>query len=152
MRLHAPFVIAPGVGAAAEVGPCAEGAAGTGDDDALDGVVGVGAVEGVDQLLRHERSEGVELVGPMQGEGEEAVFDGVTDVLIIGGHVRADAKVARIPASSASFVAESQRTARTCRQELGSRREITLEPRAVPGRVTWTASCIGRAPGFTFGA
>ena len=53
----------------------AEGAAGAGDDDRADGVVLAGALEGVDQLVRHLDREGVHLVGTVQRQGEDAVFD-----------------------------------------------------------------------------
>ncbi|MCY1233547.1 hypothetical protein D9M72_460940 [compost metagenome] len=66
-----------GRAAAGQVGAGAEGAARAGDDHRADVVVGIGGVEGGDQVLHHLRGEGVELVRAMQRDGGDTVFDGV---------------------------------------------------------------------------
>ena len=80
----APRVAVEGVGAGGEVGAGAEAAARAGDDDGADVVVLVGRVEGVDHLLLHGAGEGVELVGPVQRDGEDLLLDLVFDGLV--GH------------------------------------------------------------------
>ena len=81
----APRVAVERVGAGGEVGAGAEAAAGAGDDDGAHIVVLVGRVEGVDQLLLHRAVEGVELVGPVQRDGEDLIVDLVLDGLIRHG-------------------------------------------------------------------
>src|SRR5262249_50566811 len=80
----APRIAVECVGAGGEVGAGAETAARAGDDDGADVVVLVGRVEGGDHLLHHATGEGVELVGPVQRDGEDLVLDLVFDGLI--GH------------------------------------------------------------------
>ena len=59
----------------AEVGAGAEAAARAGDDDGAHVVVGVGQVEGLDQLAHHRGGEGVEPVGPVQRDRHDVVGD-----------------------------------------------------------------------------
>ena len=68
-----------GLAAAAQVGAGTEATPGAGDDDRAHRVVGVGLIEGVDQLDAHLRGEGVELVRAVQRDGEDAVGDLVLD-------------------------------------------------------------------------
>ena len=58
---------------AGQVGTGAEAAAGTGDDDHAHVVVGVDAIERVDQLAHHHARERVELVGAVQRDGRDVV-------------------------------------------------------------------------------
>ncbi len=81
----APRVAVEGVGAGGEVGAGAEAAACAGDDDGADIVVLVGGIEGVDHLLHHLAGEGVELVRPVQGDGEDLLGYLVFDRLIRHG-------------------------------------------------------------------
>src|SRR5204863_4673111 len=62
-----------GPGAAAEVGARTERAAGAGDDDGAHAVVGVGAVEGGDELTDDGRVDGVEPVGAVERERRDPV-------------------------------------------------------------------------------
>ena len=78
----APGVAVEGVGAGGKIGAGAEPAPGAGDDDGADVVVLVGLVEGVDQFLLHRGVEGVELVGPVQGDGQDLLGDLIFDRLI----------------------------------------------------------------------
>ena len=66
---------AEGVRALAEVGAGAEPAPAAGHDDGPHVVVGVGAVERVDELVHHLAGERVELVGPVERDGGDAVGD-----------------------------------------------------------------------------
>ena len=63
-----------GVGAARQVGAGAEAAARAGEDHGAHVVVAVGAVHRVEQLRQHLAGEGVELVRPVQRDGEDAVL------------------------------------------------------------------------------
>ena len=63
----------------------ADAAAGTGDDDGADIIVLVGRIERLDQLPLHRAVEGVELVGPVQRDGENLIVDLVLDGLIRHG-------------------------------------------------------------------
>ena len=78
----APRVAVEGVGAGGKIGAGAEAAAGAGDDDGADVVVLVGGVEGLDHFPLHGGVEGVELVGPVQRDGEDLLGDLVFDRLI----------------------------------------------------------------------
>jgi hypothetical protein len=71
-----------GVGAGGKIGAGAKPAARAGDDDRSDIVVLVGLVERVDQLLLHRAVEGIELVGPVQRDGENLFGDLIFDRLI----------------------------------------------------------------------
>src|SRR3954468_981123 len=64
--------------------PAAGPAAGAGEDHRTHVVVAIGAVQRIEQLRQHLSSEGVELVGPVQGDGEDAVLGLVLDLLV--GH------------------------------------------------------------------
>src|SRR3954464_4115027 len=83
-RAPAPAVAAlacvEGAAAAPEVGARAEAAARAGDDDRPDVVVGVGRVEGGDELAAHGGGERVEPVGAVQRDGQDAVGDLVSDL------------------------------------------------------------------------
>ncbi len=68
------------VGARAKAAPCA------GDDDGADAVVLVGPIERVDQLRLHRAGEGVELVRPVQRDGEDVVGNVIENGFI--GHAR----------------------------------------------------------------
>src|SRR6185369_10673591 len=70
-----------------KVGAGAEATARAGHDNGTDIVVLVGRVERVDQLLLHRAVEGVELVGPVQRDGENLIVDLVLDGLIRHGGV-----------------------------------------------------------------
>src|SRR6266481_6055858 len=80
----APRIAVESVGAGRKIGAGAEPAPGTGDDDGPAIVVLVGGIERIDQFLLHGAVEGVELVGPVQGDGENLLGDLVFDRLI--GH------------------------------------------------------------------
>jgi hypothetical protein len=69
--------VVEGLAAGGQVGPGAKGPAGPGDDDGAHRVVGVGLVEHRDQLVAHACGEGVELVGPVQRDGGDAVVHAV---------------------------------------------------------------------------
>ncbi len=78
-----PGFQAPGIGAGGmieggaaggQVRAGAEAAPGAGDDHRLDRVVGVGGVEGGDHVGHHLAGEGVQLVGPVEGDGRDAVL------------------------------------------------------------------------------
>jgi hypothetical protein len=75
--------------AAGEVGTGAEPAPRAGEHDGPDPVVGVGAVEGVDQLAGHPAGERVEPVRPVQGDRRDPVADPVADLLVPGVRVGA---------------------------------------------------------------
>ena len=64
----------------AEVGAGAERPPGAGHDHRPHGVVGVGLVEGVEQLLEHRAGEGVELLGPVQRDDRRRPVDLVGDL------------------------------------------------------------------------
>ena len=72
--------------AAAEVGAGAEAAPRARDDHRAHVVVGVDAVERVDQLLHHRRGERVEPLRAVQGDGRHAIGDVIEDLL--EGHGR----------------------------------------------------------------
>src|SRR5262249_41426001 len=74
-----------GLAAPGQVGPGAEAASGTGDDHYAHAVVGVGAVEGVDDLAPHRSGEGVEPVGPIEGQSGDAILDVVADLRVVHG-------------------------------------------------------------------
>ncbi len=74
-----------GGAATGEVGAGAEAAAGPGDDHRLHFIVGVGGVEGGDHVGHHARGEGVQPIGPVEGDGRDAVLDGIEQGLE-GGH------------------------------------------------------------------
>ena len=61
-----PLAVVEGVAAAGEVGAGAEGAPRAGHDDDAHGVVGVGPVERVEQLVHHRRGERVQLLGAVR--------------------------------------------------------------------------------------
>ena len=75
-----------GVGAAREIGAGAKAAARAGEDDRAHVIVAVGAIHGVEQLRQHLAGESVELVGTVQGDGEDAALGIVLDRLV--GHGR----------------------------------------------------------------
>ena len=68
------LAVAPveGVAAAAEVGAGAEASPLAGDDDGPHLVVGVGAVERLEQLPAHRRRERVQPIGPVERDGQYA--------------------------------------------------------------------------------
>jgi hypothetical protein len=84
-RFTAPRVAVEGVGAGGQIGAGAEAAAGAGHDDGADVVVLVGGIERVDQFLLHGAVESIELVGPVQGDGENLLGDLVLDRLVRHG-------------------------------------------------------------------
>ena len=59
----------------AKLGPSAEGAAGSGDDNGADRIVGIGDVEQLDHLAHHDGRERVHLVGAVEGRDRDAVRD-----------------------------------------------------------------------------
>jgi hypothetical protein len=63
-------------GAGAKRAPCA------GDDDGADAVIFVGGVKRLDQFTLHRGVEGVQLLGPAQGDGENLLGD-----LVLNGFV-----------------------------------------------------------------
>ena len=65
-----------------QVGPGAERPASPGDDDGAHIVVGIGAIEGVEELVQHRHGEGIEVVGAVEGDGQEPVLDVVGDLLV----------------------------------------------------------------------
>ena len=69
------------VAAAGQVGPRTEPPSLPGHDDRAHVVVGVGPVEGLDQLASHRRRERVQPVGPVERDGQHVVGDLVADVL-----------------------------------------------------------------------
>ncbi len=69
------------VAAAAQVRSGAEAAALAGDDDRAHVVVGIGAVERLDQLASHGRRKRVQPVGPVERNGQNVVRDLVADLL-----------------------------------------------------------------------
>ena len=82
-----PGLVAPATGGerlatARQVGAGAEAAAAPGDDDRPHLVVGVGAVEGIDQLAHHRAGEGVELVGAVERDGGDRAVDVVGDLRV----------------------------------------------------------------------
>ena len=85
---------------AAEIGAGAEAAARPGHDDRADGVVGVGAVEGVDHLLEHRPGERVEVIGAVHREGQRRTVDLVADLLVRHGFPFLVAVCAWTPAAS----------------------------------------------------
>ena len=58
-----------------KIGARAEGPAGPSNDHRPHGIVGVGAVEGRDELFHHYAVERVELVGPVEGNREHATVE-----------------------------------------------------------------------------
>ena len=72
-----------GVGAAGEIGAGAEAAAGAGEDHGAHVVVAVGAVHRIEQFRQHLAGEGVELVRPVERDGEDAVLGLVLDLLVV---------------------------------------------------------------------
>ena len=79
-----PRIAVEGVGAGRKVGAGAEPAPRAGDDDGANVVVPVGLIERLDQFLLHKGVEGIELVGPVQRDGEDLLGNLVEDGLI--GH------------------------------------------------------------------
>ena len=67
-------------GSAAKVSARAEAAPGPGEQDDPDGMVGVGQVEGRDKFPRHGAGEGIEPVGPVQGQRGRAARHLVADL------------------------------------------------------------------------
>ena len=78
------FVQPEHIAADREVHAGAEGASGAGDDDGGDAVIKAGAVEGVDQFIGHFNGEGIELLGAVQRENEDAGIDFPVECLV--GH------------------------------------------------------------------
>ena len=72
-----------GVGAARQVGTGAEAAARTREHDGAHIVVAIGAVHGIEQFRQHPAGEGVQLVRPVQRDGEDAVLGFVLDLLVV---------------------------------------------------------------------
>jgi hypothetical protein len=62
-----------GQGAGREVRASAKRASRPGDDDRARFVVGVGAIERLDDCAAHLEGEGAEFVGPIEGDGEDAL-------------------------------------------------------------------------------
>ncbi len=87
-RIDRPAILGvEGVGAAGEIGAGAEAAARTGEDHCPDIVVAVRAIHRVQQLRQHLAREGVELVRPVQRDGEDVLVLLVLDLLVIHGAV-----------------------------------------------------------------
>ena len=78
-----PARVVEGAAAAAQVRAGAEGAPGPGHDDGAHRVVGVGARKGVEQLVHHARSEGVQPLGTVERDGEHARLDAIEDLLVV---------------------------------------------------------------------
>ena len=86
----------PSSGICFDVGAGAERAAGAGDDEKPDVVVGLGFVVGVAQLGDHEGAERVEGVGPVQRDGGLVPVDLVADGVVgLSGHRWSLRRVAR---------------------------------------------------------
>ena len=77
----AALAVVEGLAPAAEVGTRAEAPAGTRDDDRVDLVVGIGAVEGLPQLQAHLGRPRVQAVRPVEGDREDAPVEVVDDLL-----------------------------------------------------------------------
>src|SRR6266849_10106316 len=73
LRLVAVVPHLEGAAAARDIGAGAEGPAGAADDDGAHLVHRVHALEEVYKFPAHRRVEGVELVGPVEGDGHDAV-------------------------------------------------------------------------------
>ena len=73
-----------GIGTARQVGTGAEAAARAREHHGAHVVVAVGTVHGIEQLRQHLAGEGVQLVRPVQRDGEDAVLGFVLDLLV--GH------------------------------------------------------------------
>src|SRR5438067_808303 len=67
----------------AEVGAGTEAPPSAGHDDDAHVVVGVGSIEGVQQLFVHPVRERVESVGTLEGDRQDAVGDLVTDLVVL---------------------------------------------------------------------
>jgi hypothetical protein len=76
------LVLVECVGTGGQVGPGAERTARAGHDDGAHIVVLVSVVEGGDQLVHHHAGEGIELVGPVQRDRLDSVFDLAADRLV----------------------------------------------------------------------
>ena len=70
---------------AGDVGAGAEGAAGAGDDDGADIVVGVGALKGVGDFGAHLAGIGVELFRAVEGDDQAGTVEVAGDVLVVHG-------------------------------------------------------------------
>ena len=71
-----------GLAAAPEVGAGTECLPGARDDDGPHGIVGIGALEGIDQLATHDPREGVQPVRSIEREGEDPVLDRIENLLV----------------------------------------------------------------------
>ena len=69
-----------GLPAARQIGPRAERAARARDDHRAHGIVGIRLVERRDQLVDHHGRHGVQPLGPVEGEGADAVRHGIRDL------------------------------------------------------------------------
>ena len=111
VRVHRlPARIVEGPAAAGEIRPRAEGPSRPGHDDDAHRIVGVGALEGVEQLVHHARGEGVQLLRAMERDGEEPVVDRVADLLVVHGGPQAStgrsskSRCSAFPPSSSAIV------------------------------------------------
>jgi hypothetical protein len=80
------LVVVEGAAAGGEVGAGTEAAAGAGDDDDADLIVGIGALQGVDQFALHDGGVGVEFFRAIERERQDPVLDIVEDLGIGGIH------------------------------------------------------------------
>ena len=72
----AALLIVEGVAAGGQVGAGAEGAAVAGDDHRAHRVVGIGVIEGGEQLVLHFPGKGVHAIRAVQIDRGDAVIDG----------------------------------------------------------------------------
>ena len=77
--------IVEGFGAAAEIGPGAEGPPRPGHDDGAHVIIRIRLVIRINKFLPHDACKGVEFVGPVQGDGQDLILNVILDMLI--GHV-----------------------------------------------------------------
>src|SRR5262249_38116773 len=124
-----------------------------GDDDGADIVILVGGIEGVDHLLLHLAGEGIELVGPVQGDGEDLLRHLILDRLIRHGDflpysfLCSDRRTSSCPGKSASSRCLPQAPLPLC---VGYKKLRGMEGTTPP----WTACvhtltfCGGGAPVF----
>jgi hypothetical protein len=80
-------VFAPGLAALFEIRAGAEGPARAGDDHHLDVIVGIGAIEGGDQLVAHAAVERVHAVRAIERNREDASLDLIAQCVEFHGEV-----------------------------------------------------------------
>src|ERR1700676_2684950 len=86
--LACPIAPVERLGATREIRSGAEAAPLPGDDHGADGIVGIGALECLDQLTAHARRERVQTVWSRQADREDMVIDRVADLLELRGRRR----------------------------------------------------------------